>query len=132
MAMKGRVVRNEVLNKLLPLLWQGMTAKAIAYLQEVPDSLIKDPGVMEKLMKYLERNTPFIPCYAVRKELGLRNSSAIGEKMNDLIVSDRQKNNGMSWSKPGSVALASITVLKLNNEYGKWFEERDIEFKLAA
>ena len=83
-------------------------------------------------MKYLERITPFIPCYAVRKELGLRNSSAIGEKMNDLIVSDRQKNNGMSWSKPGSVTLASITVLKLNNEYGKWFEERDIEFKLAA
>ena len=132
MAMKGRVVRNEVLNKLLPLLWQGMTAKAIAYLQEVPGSLIKDPGVMEKLMKYLERNTQCIPCYAVRKELGLRNSSAIGEKMNDLIVSDRQKNNGMSWSKSGSVALASITALKLNNEYGKWFEERDIEFKLAA
>jgi len=132
MAMKGRVVRNEVLNELLPLLWLGMTAKAIAYLQEVPGSLIKDPGVMEKLMKYLERNTQCIPCYAVRKELGLRNSSAIGEKMNDLIVSDRQKNNGMSWSKPGSVALASITALKLNNEYGKWFEERDIEFKLAA
>jgi len=46
------------LNELLPLLWLGMTAKAIAYLQEVPDSLIKDPGIMEKLMKYLERNTP--------------------------------------------------------------------------
>jgi hypothetical protein len=35
----------------------------------------------------------------------------------------------MSWSKPGSVALASVTVLKRNK---RWFENRDLEFKLAA
>jgi len=46
---------------------------------------------------YLKRNTPYIPCYAIRKELGLRNSSNIGEKMNGLVVSNRQKHNGMSW-----------------------------------
>ncbi len=52
--------------------------------------------------------------------------------MNDLIVSERQKNNGMSWSKPGSIALASITALKRNREAKNWFENRKIEFKLAA
>jgi hypothetical protein len=81
---------------------------------------------------YLERNTPYIPCYAIRKKLGLRNSSSIGEKMNDLIVSSRQKHNGMSWSKDGSVALATITSLKRNRENNKWFEERELNYKLAS
>jgi len=61
----------------------------------------------------------------------LRNSSNIGEKANDLLVSDRQKHNGMSWSKVGSVALASLTALVKNCEYKKWFETKTIEFKLV-
>jgi hypothetical protein len=52
--------------------------------------------------------------------------------MNDLIVSERQKHNGMSWSKPGSVALASVTTLKRNQEMKSWFEKKEVEFKLAA
>jgi hypothetical protein len=39
-----------------------------------------------------------IPVYAVRRQLGLRNSSNRGEKANDLLVAARQKHNGMSWS----------------------------------
>ena len=132
MAMKGRVVRNEVLEQLLPLLWHGLTDKAIALIEETDRRQIKNQAVMEKLVEYLHRNKPYIPCYAIRKQLGLRNSSNIGEKMNDLIVSDRQKHNGMSWSKPGSVALASVTALKRNKETKKWFEKRELEFKMAA
>jgi hypothetical protein len=132
MALKGRVIRNEVLEQLLPLLWQGLTDKAIALIEGTNSTLIKNQAVMKKLVEYLRRNKPYIPCYAIRKELGLRNSSNIGEKMNDLIVSNRQKHNGMSWSKPGSVALASVTSLKINNESKKWFEEKELEFKLAA
>lgn len=75
---------------------------------------------------------PYIPCYSVRKKLGLRNSSNIGEKMNDILVSDRQKHNGMSWSKTGSVTLTSLTGLKRNKEHKKWFEEGDLEFELVA
>ena len=73
-----------------------------------------------------------IPAYAVRRELGLRHSSNRGEKSNDLIVAERQKHNGMSWSKDGSVALASVTALKKNKEYKKWFQEEEIEFKLVS
>jgi len=36
--------------------------------------------------------------------------------MNDLVVSERQKHNGMSWSKGSSVALATITFLKRNKD----------------
>ncbi len=132
MAMKGRVARNEFLEQLLPLLWHGLIDKAIALFEETDGRQIKNKGIMEKLVDYLHRNKPYIPCYAIRKQLGLRNSSNIGEKMNDLIVSDRQKHNGMSWSKPGSVALASVTALKRNKESQKWFEEKELEFKLAA
>jgi len=38
----------------------------------------------------------------------------------------------MSWSKSGSVSLATLSSLKRNKEYKKWFEENDLEFKLAA
>ena len=132
MAMQGRVVRNDVLERLLPILWHGLTDKAIIFLEEMDPHQIKNQSHVEKLVQYLHRNKPYIPCYAIRKQLGLRNSSNIGEKMNDLIVSDRQKHNGMSWSKPGSVALASITALKRNNEAKGWFENRELEFKLVA
>ncbi|MDI6795258.1 MAG: hypothetical protein QME81_20750 [bacterium] len=52
--------------------------------------------------------------------------------MNDLLVSERQKHNGMSWSKDGSVALASVAVIKRNNEYKNWLEAANLELKLAA
>jgi hypothetical protein len=132
MAMKGRIIRNEIVDKLMPLLWHGLTQQGIKLLRETSQDLVKNEAAMEKLIAYLERNIPYIPCYAIRKELKLCNSSAIGEKMNDLVVAERQKHNGMSWSKKGSVALASITSLKKNKEYEKWFEEKDIDFKLAA
>ena len=132
LAMNGRDIRNKVVREVEHLLWHGLVDKAIEYLRNIDKDLIKKEENIEKLIGYLERNKPYIPCYAVRKELGLRNSSNICEKMNDLVVADRQKHNGMSWSMHGSVALTSITVLVRNNEHKKWFEKGDIEFKLAA
>jgi hypothetical protein len=87
---------------------------------------------MMHLIHYLEKNRPMIPVYSLRRELELRNSSNRGEKANDLIVAERQKNNGMSWSKSGSVALASVTALKKNREHQKWFQNAEFEFKLAS
>ena len=52
--------------------------------------------------------------------------------MNDLIVSSRQKHNGMSWSKKGSLALAALTAAKLNGESSAWLERKELQFKLAA
>ncbi len=132
MAMKGRQIRNDVLARLMYLLWYGMLDKAIEYLNNLSEGSIKDTSALARLINYIERNRPYIPCYGVRKKLGLRNSSNRGEKSNDLIVSDRQKHNGMSWSKSGSVSLATLSSLKRNKEYKKWFEENDLEFKLAA
>jgi hypothetical protein len=132
LAMKGRDLRNQTLDLLMPLLWNGETDRAIDQLKGLGSRSIKSKAAIEKLTNYLERNKSYIPCYGVRKALGLRVSSNTGEKMNDIIVSDRQKHNGMSWSKPGSVALASISSLKRNKEDKRWFEKGDLHFKLVA
>ncbi len=132
MAMKGRVLRNAALDELMPLLWHGLTNKAISYLENIESSTIKNDKHIDKLIAYLERNKSYIPNYDLRKRLKLRNSSNVGEKMNDLIVSNRQKKNGMSWVKKGSLNLATITTLKINDEYNNWFRKREIKFRLSA
>jgi hypothetical protein len=52
--------------------------------------------------------------------------------MNDIAVSNRQKKNGMSWIKKGSLSLATLTTLKINNEYQDWFRNKEVKFKLVA
>jgi len=132
LAMKGRVIRNALLEQLRPFLWHGCIDRAIALLQTVEPDKIKNQNALDTLIGYLERNRPYLPCFAVRKQLDLRNSSNQGEKANDLIVSDRQKHNGMSWSKPGSVALAAITALVRNREYKRWFQTGTLSFSFST
>jgi len=131
-ALKGRLIRNAVLEPLLPCLWHGCVDRAMAVLQTIAPAKIKDQEALADLIGYLERNRPYLPCYAVRKRLGLRNSSNVGEKANDLVVSDRQKHNGMSWSRCGSVALAAVTALVRNREYTRWFQTRTLSFSFSA
>jgi hypothetical protein len=51
------------------------------------------------------------------------------EKANDLVVSDRQKHNGMSWSESGSTSLATVTSTHLNNEHMSWLLNQEITFQ---
>lgn len=131
MASKGSKIRNSILEGLMPLLWHGLVDQAIDYLSHIATDQIKNDDELKHLMSYLEKNRGMIPVYAVRRELGLRNSSNRGEKANDLLVAARQKHNGMSWSKSGSVALAYVTALKKNQTYKTWFRKRELEFKLV-
>lgn len=131
-AMNNRHARNEVLKDILTLLWYGDIDAAIEYLSQVDTAHVKSPEALEKLVGYFERNRQCIPCYAARKRLGLRNSSNMGEKANDLVVSDRQKHNGMSWSQDGSSALATLLTLVRNDNHGEWLESGTVSFRLAA
>ena len=132
LALNNRHVRNEVLKHLVRLLWYGNVDAASAYLNQVDSKHVKAADALERLVRYLERHRPYIPCYAARKKLGLRNSSNCGEKSNDLVVSSRQKHNGMSWSQPGSSALATLRTLVCNDTCQQWFETRTVDFHLAA
>lgn len=129
MAMKGKVIRNTVLSHITHLLWYGRVGAAIAYLQNLSKDDIKNHEEIRLLIGYFERNRCYIPCYALRQKLGLRVSSNLGEKSNDLVVSSRQKHNGMSWSADGSASLASVTTVHLNDEYTRWLLHHDIAFQ---
>ena len=132
LTLKGSKIRNDILERLLPLLWLGNVDDAIAFLQAIQPGLLKNGQSVDRLVGYFERNRAYIPCYALRKKLGLRNSSNKGEKANDLCVASRQKHNGMSWSKDGSVALATVTALHLNHENENWISRKQIQFKFAS
>jgi hypothetical protein len=132
LVLRNSQFRNSVLEEILPFLWLGKIDKATAILTNLPPDTIKPGGSPDRLIGYFERNKDFMPCYALRKELGLRISSNKGEKANDLVVADRQKHNGMSWSKDGSVALATVKRLHLNNEHKNWYSNGVIDFKLVA
>jgi len=131
-ALRGRLVRNAVLGHLLPLLWLGRVDASIEHLRNLAADSFKAGQTPAVLIGYLERNREHIPCYALRKQLGLRNSSNCGEKANDLCVAARQKHQGMSWSTSGSVALASIVALRRNGELASWCTERRLEFQGVA
>lgn len=132
MALKGSKIRNDFLEKLLPCLWFGNINGAILLLQNIEPDKVKNPGIILKLIEYLERVRGYVPCYAIRKKLGLRNSSNIGEKSNDLIVSARQKHNGMSWSSDGSGAFASVAAASYNQQIHEWVHDHTLSMKLAA
>ena len=128
--MAGYKVRNPFLEKIRPLLWNGDVSAAVTLLKSLPEKQIKSQEHIDKLIEYLDRNKPYIPCYAMRSKLGLCNSSNRGEKANDLVVADRQKHNGMSWSREGSGALASICAASHNNELTNWVYNRNLSFSL--
>jgi len=132
LALKGREIRNEVLKEITSYLWIGEVGLAREVLSEMEEEKIKSPEHIKQLEGYLERNEKNIPCYALRSELGLRNSSNKGEKANDMIVANRQKHNGMSWSQCGSISLATITTLSLNHELHRWLSQGKIDFKLVG
>ena len=128
MGLNGRQIRNECLAQLMPFLWHGCLEDAITLLEQIAPSDIKNQAYVDKLIGYFKRNRSYIPCYSVRKQLKLPNSTSQGEKANDLIVSERQKHNGMSWSVSGSVALATLTALVRNGEATQWFRSGSLDF----
>ena len=126
MSAKGKEKRNEILQKLLRILWAGNVDDAIAFLRHLKEDDLRPKNKIDDLCQYLEKHREHIPPYALRAELGLRNSSNRVEKANDLCVAQRQKHNGMSWSTVGSGALAQISALILNHELLSWLNSSAI------
>ena len=132
MALKGSKVRNEFLEVLMPYLWFGNVDRAIRLLENIDPKKVRNQEYIRILMDYLRRIREHVPCYALRKELGLRNSSNLGEKANDIVVSHRQKHNGMSWSNKGSASFATVSSAYHNREILLWVHSHKINFDLRA
>lgn len=132
MAINGKQVKNQLLTELLAWLWLGKVEEAIKVLSDLKAETIKNATQRDNLITYLRRNQDCIPCYTLRKKLGLRVSSNPVEKANDVLVSNRQKHNGMSWSTDGSTSLATLTALRRNCEDSNWLLHHAIGFQFDA
>jgi len=132
MAISGKEAKKQILTALLAQLWLGKVDQAMKLLQEVSQESIKNQKDLDNLINYLHRNSNCIPCYALRHKLELRISSNPVEKANDLLVSSRQKHNGMSWSPDGSTSLATVTSVRHNSEDSYWLLHHDIRFQFDA
>ena len=132
MALKGSKIRNEFLEVLMPCLWFGNIDRAVQLLENIDAKKVRNQEYIRILIEYFQRVREYVPCYALRKELGLRNSSNLGEKANDIVVSNRQKHNGMSWSNKGSTSFASVSSASHNREILNWIHNRKIRFELRS
>ena len=130
-ACRARALRNQHLHPLVRFLWYGMVTEARQYLKRIPAEDLKDRASIERLENYLERNKNSIPCYALRRRLGLPNGSSRVESANNEVTARRQKRNGMSWSKPGSHALTALSVLVCNRCQGIWVREHTIPLRFV-
>jgi len=131
-ALKKSDQRDELMFQVEQYLWHGLLDPAIQLINGIDSALTKDQKELKVLIGYFERNRALIPNYACRKKLGLVCSSNRVEKENDLIVSARQKRNGMSWTRAGSDALATIATIQQNKELDGWLKTNSISLKLAA
>lgn len=122
--------KRKIRKQIFSYLWVGEVDKAIAYLGTIDTNMIKNKERFDDLTGYLERKKLYMPCYALRHILGLKNSSQFVEKTNDLVVSSRQKHNGMSWSWCGSNSIATLRTLELNGELDSFFRTGTISFTL--
>lgn len=124
--------KKEYVKSLLRILWVGNVKEGIQYLNGLDAAQIKSNHWLSELIGYLDRKQAQIVCYALRYELGFRISSNRVEKANDLLVAQRQKHGGMSWSFGGSNSLASIAMIMQNNEIDQWLRTGSLSFSMPV
>ncbi len=102
----------------------------------VIDQLIRNPYDLKekdnlvKLYTYISRNRQGITNQFILKDKGIERAGAIESNINKVIASPFKK-RGMSWSKPGALALLKIKETIINGEWDKWWEtERERNIKV--
>ena len=109
--------------ELLGQLWEGKVNAAIELLKGALE-WVRNPAAVEELIAYLEKRRAYIPDYQQRQRAGLWIASTRVEKYNDWAVSARCKNQGMSWSPQGVLALAALEAARRNCELDAWRRDR--------
>jgi Uncharacterised protein family (UPF0236) len=110
---------------LLGQLWEGKVDAAIELLKGALE-WVRYPAAVEELIAYLEKRRTYIPDYQQRQRAGLWIASTQVEKYNDWAVSARCKNQGMSWSPQGVLALAALEAARRNGELDAWRRDRTL------
>jgi len=91
---------------------------------------LKEKDNLVKLYTYISRNRLGITNQFRLKDKGIERAGAIESNIKKVIAT-RFKKRGMSWSKPGALALLKIKEIIINGEWDKWWEtERERNIKV--
>ena len=110
-------------------LFVGNWKEAILYLRNIDPANVSNPDKLNELIRYIWRKRHLITCYAIRKAVGLRNSSNGSESLNNQYVSDLQKGKNKNWRDDNSYAIAAFTCCFKNGEADNWFERSIFSFR---
>jgi len=92
---------------------------------------LKEKDNLIKLYTYISRNRQGITNQVRLKDKEIERTGAIESNINKVVTS-RFKKRGMSWSKPGALALLKIKETILNNEWDEWWKtERERNIKVG-
>lgn len=118
------------------MIWYGNIESALSWLEKMKESDQLKPAVglskIESVITYINNKRDRMTCFAMRKLLGLRNSSNQVEIANNTMVAHRQKRNGLSWSEEGSFACSQNTIIFKNHESEEFFKKGVITFAPRA
>ncbi len=133
---KGQIKKQETTSlsilyarKVSTLLWTGNIQEAIDYLKNIRPDHIKKKEYLDELIEKLAKKSRYMTCYALRRRLGLRNSSNGVENTNNILVSLRQKTDDSHWREKGSCAMSALTANSRNGQDTDWFERGLFTFK---
>jgi hypothetical protein len=129
----GLVRRKEEQKIIKDLLLSNQIDKGLSFIDQMirnPYDL-KEKDKLTKLYTYISRNRQGITNQFKLKDQEIQRTGAIESNINKVIAS-RFKKRGMSWSKPGALALLKIKETILNGEWDDWWEvERERNIKVS-
>ncbi len=96
-------------------LWPGKIEEVFNYLNTQIQA--RNQQKLSELITYFTKHKTEIINYDLRRQSGKTIGSGRMEKGVDLVIGNRQKHKGMSWSALGSRALAILKVVEFN---GQW------------
>jgi hypothetical protein len=115
----GKAQREKWEHTLLGHLWRGRVEEALLFLRPLST---RNPAQHADLVAYLEKHQEEIIDYELRQANGKCIGSGRVENGVDQVVGKRQKDDGMSWSKSGSHALAHLKMAQMNGEWNQIFD----------
>jgi len=91
-------------------LWHGQSEVCLKKLNVIKDDLGNcNNKKLEKLIKYLQNNTPYLINYEEQRNKGLPYTSNVIESAIDTLINERQKRNKkMSWTRKGAHNILQI------------------------
>jgi len=125
--------RKEEQKVIKDLLLSNQIDKGLAVIDQLIRNFydLKEKDNLVKLYTYISRNRQGISNQFKLKDQEIERAGAIESNINKVIAS-RFKKRGMSWSKPGALALLKIKETILNGEWNDWWEkERERNIKVG-